>query len=103
MNPAFWLNRKVLITGHTGFKGSWLCLWLQRVGAKVVGYALDPPTKPSLFESARVADHIVSIRGDIRDLQQVTDVIRKHEPEVVFHLAAQSVVRASYADPLESY
>ena len=103
MSPGFWSNRRVLITGHTGFKGSWLCLWLQRLGAKVVGYALDPPTAPSLFEAARVADGIVSIRGDVRELEQLTRTIRDHDPEVLFHLAAQSVVRESYADPLETY
>lgn len=103
MNPAFWSNRSVLVTGHTGFKGSWLCLWLERLGARVTGYALEPPTKPSLFETARVAENIVSIRGDVRDVAQLTQAIRDHEPEVIFHLAAQSVVRASYDDPVETY
>jgi CDP-glucose 4,6-dehydratase len=103
MSPSFWSKRRVLITGHTGFKGSWLCLWLERLGALVVGYALDPPTEPSLFQSARVADRITSIRGDVRDLPHLTRVIREHDPKVVLHLAAQSVVRESYAEPLETY
>ena len=103
MNSGFWSGRKVLVTGHTGFKGSWLCLWLHRAGAKVVGYALDPPTQPSLFEAAEVAKLVESIRGDIRELERLTDVIRRHAPEVVFHFAAQSIVRASYDDPIETY
>ncbi len=103
MNSDFWSGRKVLVTGHTGFKGSWLCLWLHRAGAKVVGYALDPPTTPSLFVAAEVANRAESIRGDIRNVGELTDVIRRHSPEVVLHLAAQSVVRASYDDPIETY
>ena len=103
MATAFWRNRRVLITGHTGFKGSWLCLWLERMGADVVGYALDPPTTPSLFESARVAELVESIRGDVRDTEHVTRVLREHDPDVIFHMAAQSMVRHSYEDPVESY
>jgi CDP-glucose 4,6-dehydratase len=103
MNPGFWAGRKVLVTGHTGFKGAWLCLSLQRAGAKVVGYALAPPTQPNLFEAAEVAELVESIRGDVRDLAQLTDVIRREAPEIVFHFAAQSVVRASYDDPIETY
>ena len=103
MNSDFWSGRKVLVTGHTGFKGSWLCLWLHRAGAKVVGYALDPPTTPSLFVAADVANSVESIRGDIRDVERLTDVIRRSAPDVILHLAAQSVVRASYADPIETY
>src|ERR1700751_2008220 len=100
---AFWRNRKVLITGNTGFKGSWLCLWLERLGADVVGYALEPPTTPSLFSSARVAESVESIRGDVRDNEHLTRVLREHQPEIIFHMAAQSVVRRSYEDPVETY
>jgi CDP-glucose 4,6-dehydratase len=100
---AFWRNRRVLVTGHTGFKGSWLCLWLERMGANVVGYALDPPTTPSLFESGRIAASVQSIRGDVRDTEHLTRVLREQEPAIVFHMAAQSVVKRSYEDPVESY
>src|SRR5215471_1288385 len=103
MSSGFWMNRRVLVTGHTGFKGSWLCIWLRRLGANVVGYALDPPTKPSLYESARVGDHVHSVLGDVRDEEKLTTVIRDHDPAVIFHLAAQSVVRESYDDPIETY
>lgn len=103
VNPSFWRGRRVFLTGHTGFKGSWLSLWLQKLGADVTGYALDPPTQPSLFEQARVADSIRSIRGDIRDLEHLKISIAGCRPEVILHLAAQSVVRTSYEDPVESY
>ena len=104
MNSAFWSGRKVLVTGHTGFKGSWLCMWLDRLGADVVGYALDPPTQPSLFITASVESCLhASAHGDVRDLEHLSGLIRSHEPEIVFHLAAQSVVRSSYDDPLETY
>ncbi|MDA8027547.1 MAG: CDP-glucose 4,6-dehydratase [Nitrospiraceae bacterium] len=103
MDPSFWKNKKVLITGHTGFKGSWLSLWLQCVGAKVVGYSLPPPTKPSLFESAHVAGGMTSCIGDVRDLEQIQTVVSSHQPEIVFHMAAQSLVRYSYANPVETY
>jgi len=103
MDPSFWKDKKVLVTGHTGFKGSWLSLWLQSAGAKVVGYALPPPTKPSLFEIASVADGMVSLTGDVRDLEKLGAAIRSHSPEIVFHMAAQSLVRPSYANPVETY
>lgn len=100
---AFWQGRKVLITGHTGFKGSWLSLWLQKFGADVVGYALPAPTDPSLFEVANVAEGMTSIIGDVRDGETLTAVVQEHKPEVVFHLAAQPIVRQSYEDPVETY
>ena len=103
VNPSFWRGRRVFLTGHTGFKGSWLSLWLHKLGADVTGYALDPPTQPSLFEQARVADSVRSIRGDIRDLAHLKSAVAECRPQVILHLAAQSVVRASYEDPVESY
>ncbi|MHB1730874.1 MAG: CDP-glucose 4,6-dehydratase [Leptospirillum sp.] len=103
MNPSFWNKKKVLITGHTGFKGSWLSLWLQSAGADVVGYSLPTPTNPSLFELANVASGMVSLTGDVRDLEQVESAIRSHRPEVVFHMAAQALVRPSYQNPVETY
>lgn len=103
MAPDFWKSKKVLITGHTGFKGGWLSLWLQRKGADIVGYALEAPTKPSLFEVARVADGMTSVTGDIRDLGQLKKVFDEHRPDIVFHLAAQPIVRESYQNPVETY
>lgn len=103
MNQIFWRGKCVLVTGHTGFKGSWLALWLQNMGAQVVGYALAPPTKPSLFEVAAVGKSMTSIIGDIRDLEKLRAAFTEHKPEVVFHMAAQPLVRYSYAEPVETY
>jgi CDP-glucose 4,6-dehydratase len=103
MTPDFWRGKRVLITGHTGFKGGWLALWLAKCEAQVVGYSLDPPSSPNLYESARVADILTSIKGDIKDLDFLTKTIDKYAPEIIFHLAAQSLVRQSYYDPVETY
>jgi len=103
VEPSFWAGKVVLLTGHTGFKGSWLSLWLQSVGAKVIGYALQPPTSPSLFVEARVAEGMTSIEGDVRDFSALSRVFEKYQPEIVIHLAAQALVRRSYADPIETY
>ena len=103
MNPEFWRDKRVLITGHTGFKGSWLALWLHQMGAQVTGLALPPVTDPNLFDAARVGEGVNSILGDIRDLALVQRVVRDAAPEVVFHLAAQALVRRSYKDPVETY
>ena len=103
MNPDFWQKRRVLITGHTGFKGSWLSLWLQSMGAEVVGYALAPPTNPNLFDVARVGLGMTSVIGDIRDLESLRSVFSTHLPEVVIHMAAQPLVRYSYLEPVETY
>ena len=103
MTPAFWKDKRVLMTGHTGFKGSWLSLWLQYMGAHVVGYALAPPTSPSLFEVANVEDGMTSILGDIRDLAKLQATFSKHRPEIVIHMAAQPLVRHSYIEPVETY
>jgi CDP-glucose 4,6-dehydratase len=98
-----WAGRRVLITGHTGFKGSWLTLWLHAMGARVTGFALPPPTSPSLFEAAGIGGLIEHIEGDVRDLAAVQAAIERARPEVVFHLAAQPLVRLSYREPVETY
>lgn len=103
MTPGFWKGRKVLVTGHSGFKGAWMCLWLQRLGARVTGYSLPPPTQPSLFELAHISEGMASVFGDIRDLALLQSVCDAHQPEIVLHLAAQSLVRRSYAEPIETY
>ena len=103
MNPSFWKGKKVLVTGHTGFKGSWLSLWLTKCGANLVGYSLEPPTQPSLFDDANVAEGMVSIEGDIRDLDHLIKVFSEHKPEIVIHMAAQPLVRLSYDEPVETY
>ena len=103
MNPAFWYRKRVLLTGHTGFKGSWLSLWLQSLGATVVGYSLVPPTNPNLFETAGVSQGMTSVIGNIQDLVKLQAVFVKHSPEIVIHMAAQSLVRHSYQNPVETY
>jgi len=98
-----WRGRRVFLTGHTGFQGGWLSLWLAEAGAEVTGYALPPGTRPNLFDSARVAEGMASIIGDIRDLKALHAAMARAEPEVVIHLAAQPLVRRSYADPMETW
>ncbi|WP_263419079.1 CDP-glucose 4,6-dehydratase [Terriglobus albidus] len=99
----FWSGRRVFLTGHTGFKGSWLALWLARLGAHVRGFSLDPDTEPNLFTVARVQDFVEHGVGDIRDFPMLRSALLEYEPEIVFHLAAQSLVRRSYRDPLGTY
>lgn len=99
----FYRDKRVLVTGHTGFKGAWLCRILTLAGAQVTGYSLEPPTDPSLFEIAGLEDVMDSVIGDIRNLQGLKDVFERVRPEVVFHLAAQPIVRDSYKDPVYTY
>lgn len=100
---TFWKNKKVFITGHTGFKGSWLSLWLQLWKANVVGFARNPPTPVNLFTEARVAENMVDIRGDVCDYPFLKQMIDEHQPDILFHLAAQPLVRHSYLEPIETY
>ena len=99
----FYKGKRVLITGHTGFKGAWLCQMLINAGAEVTGYALNPPTKPSLFEIANISGKMNSVIGDIRDLSKLKETFTKIQPEIVFHLAAQPIVRESYKNPVYTY
>jgi CDP-glucose 4,6-dehydratase len=101
--PAFWRGRRVLVTGHTGFKGSWLCLWLASMGAEVTGLSDEVPTNPSLFELARVGEDVRDTRVDVRDFDGVTRAVSEARPEVVLHLAAQPIVRASFTAPRDTY
>jgi len=99
----FYKGKTVLVTGHTGFKGSWLAIWLHEMGAKVIGFALDPATDKDNFVLSGLSDKITDIRGDIRDAAAVNAVFEKYQPEIVFHLAAQPIVRLSYEQPVETY
>lgn len=103
MNSDFWKDRRVFLTGHTGFKGSWMALWLQDLGAKVTGYSLAPNTEPALFNVADVSGGMTSIIGDIRDADALASAMAAARPEVVIHMAAQPLVRESYADPVGTY
>lgn len=103
VNPAFWKGKRVFLTGHTGFKGSWLSLWLQSMGAEVKGFALEPPTTPALFEQASVAQGMESEIGDIRDLSAITASMVAFNPDILIHMAAQPLVRLSYREPVETY
>ena len=96
-------GKTVLVTGHTGFKGGWLAIWLETLGAKVVGYSLDPPTDPSFFEAVDLENRIISAKGDIRNLENLASIMSLHKPEYVFHLAAQPLVRRSYRNPIETF
>jgi len=104
MNLNFWRDRRVLVTGHTGFKGGWLCLWLSSLGAEVHGYALASPTNPALFDLAKIGSHLATSQiADIRDGDALSYAINRTRPEIIFHLAAQPLVRYSYSDPIETY
>lgn len=99
----FWNGKKILITGHTGFKGSWLAFWLEMLGAEICGYALAPESQPNLFANLALENQIKSVIGDVRDLRAFENVLKNFQPEIVFHLAAQSLVRKSYRAPVETY
>ncbi len=102
-SPNFWRGKKVLLTGHTGFKGAWLTVWLSQMGAEVTGVSLPPASKPNLFTLANVAQITNNYFTDIRDADMVSSIIRKAQPDIVFHLAAQALVRPSYNDPLGTF
>lgn len=102
-DPDFFRGKRVFLTGHTGFKGAWLSLWLHTLGARVTGYALAPPTTPSLFELARVHELVEHRTGDVRDAQKLAAAITEASPEIVIHMAAQPLVRESYLNPVETY
>src|SRR3954447_21046931 len=103
MSGRFWQGKRVLVTGHTGFKGGWLTLWLRSLGAEISGFSLQPPTSPSLCQVADVEEGLNAVRGDIRDLPAIENIFHNARPEIVFHLAAQALVRPSYIDPVETY
>lgn len=103
MTPDFWRGKRVFLTGHTGFKGSWMSLWLESLGVELTGYALQPPTGPSLFKMARVGEGMESILADIRDLPALQQAMQAAQPEIVVHMAAQPLVRHSYQNPVETY
>jgi CDP-glucose 4,6-dehydratase len=103
VDPDFWRERRVFVTGHSGFKGAWLVLWLQAMGARVTGFSSGLPTEPSLYELARVADGMDNITGDVRDQDAVAAAVSSSEPEVVIHMAAQALVRRAFEEPRETY
>ena len=103
MDLEFYRGKTVFLTGHTGFKGSWMCRVLTTLGADVAGYSLEPPTSPSLFETAGIVKEITSVTGDIRDLKRLSETMQKYRPEIVIHMAAQPIVRESYRDPVYTY
>jgi CDP-glucose 4,6-dehydratase len=103
LNPVFWKEKRVFLTGHTGFKGSWLCIWLHKLGAEVTGYALNPPTTPSLFELCHISELVNSVVADIRARDTLAVEMQRANPEIVIHMAAQPLVRESYRHPVETY
>jgi CDP-glucose 4,6-dehydratase len=102
-NLSFYAKKPVLVTGHTGFKGSWLCTWLNELGAKVIGYSLAPPTDPNMFEALRLEKKFVHVLGDIRSAKHLELVFNQYKPQIVFHMAAQSIVRRSYREPQATF
>ena len=103
MDSTFWKGKKVFLTGHTGFKGSWLCLWLHSMGEEVTGYALNPPTEPSLYKLCKIDELVKSVIADVRDGDKLEKTMRTASPEVVIHMAAQPLVRESYKNPVDTY
>lgn len=103
MDNNFFRNKTILVTGHTGFKGAWMCKLLQMLGANVIGYALKAPTEPAIFDLCNIADGMVSVLGDVRNKELLREVFQQYEPEIVIHMAAQPIVRESYANPVYTY
>lgn len=106
MNDIFkntYRGKTVFITGHTGFKGSWISTWLKELGAKVVGYSLEPPTEPSMFKICNLSEKVTSINGDVRDYSRLSNILNKYKPDIIFHLAAQPLVRVAYKYPIDTY
>ena len=103
MNKEFWNKKKVLLTGHTGFKGSWLSLWLQKLNANVIGFSKSIPTNPSLFELANIENGMISIMGNVCDYDKLEEIIKEYKPEIAIHMAAQAILRESYSNPIETY
>jgi len=103
INRSFWKGRRVFLTGHTGFKGSWLSAWLLELGAQVFGYSLDAPSNPNIFSAAKLCEELESMHADVRDFEKLQGAINRFKPEIVLHLAAQALVRPSYKDPLETF
>jgi CDP-glucose 4,6-dehydratase len=103
VNKNFWNGKRVFITGHTGFKGTWLSLWLKLLEAEVIGYSASIPTNPSLFELTQAATNLTHIQGDVRDLDCLKNNLQKHQPDIVIHMAAQALVRHSYKNPIETF
>lgn len=103
VDPSFWQDKRVFLTGHTGFKGAWMALWLQTLGARITGFSLSVPTEPSLYELARVGDGVEGVAGDIRDYESVSAAIAAAQPEIVIHMAAQALVRRSFVAPRQTY
>lgn len=103
IDPKFWRDKRVFLTGHTGFKGSWLSLWLQSMGVELYGYALNPPTNPALFDEAHIAQGMTSVIGDVRDYGSLFEALKQSRAEIVIHMAAQPLVRLSYSQPVETY
>jgi len=103
IKPDFWKGKRVFLTGHTGFKGSWMSLWLNSLGAEVKGYSLSPPTEPAMFSQANIDRYIDSKVGDIRNLELLSKEMSEFNPDIIFHMAAQPLVRLSYSQPIETY
>ena len=103
MNPEFWRGKRVLITGHNGFKGSWMAIWLQSIGVDLTGYSLGVPTIPSLYEEGNIQEGMSNIFGDVRDFEKLLSVVDQFKPEIIFHMAAQSLVLKGYENPIDTY